>query len=110
MPGARALLLIVLATLLTVLAGPSAAAYAEAADADTASVTGIAPNGDDATARTGHSVLPLPPMAHSPVPADRITLHGPGRADTVTQAGAEVAHEPVTTSWQGRGPPASRLD
>lgn len=63
MPRPRALLLVLLVALLTALAGPSAAASAatsDAADTCATSVTGIAPNGDEATLRAGHPVPQLP--------------------------------------------------
>lgn len=101
MPGARTLLLLVLATLLTVLAGPSAAVYAEPSDADTASVTGIAPNGDDATARVGQPTQPVP----SVLPGERVTLSVPVRVHATVQTPLTVILTATSVSQQDRAPP-----
>ncbi|MGH4024615.1 MAG: hypothetical protein ACRDRV_08525 [Pseudonocardiaceae bacterium] len=99
MPGARTLLLIVLATLLTALAGPSAAVYAAPTDADRASVTGIAPNGDDATVRADQ---PVP----SVLPGEQVALGVPVGGHAGVQAPLQVILATTSSSHRDRAPPA----
>lgn len=101
MPGARALLLIVLAALLTVLAGPSAAAFATPSDPVAPSVTGIAPNGDDAAPRVSHPGTPVPDGP----PGERNTPRTPGRAHATAPTALAVSSDDPATAQQDRAPP-----
>lgn len=102
MPGARALLLLTLAALLTVLAGPSAAAYAEPTDGHVASIAGIAPNGDHATARGQPVPVPVPPA----VPGEHVTLIPPVRTDVVAPTEPSMIPGAPDCAQRGRAPPA----
>jgi hypothetical protein len=91
-----------LAALLSVLAGPSAAAaYTEPTDGHGASIAGIAPNGDHATARTGH-LVPVP----SAVPGERVTLDLPVRTDVVAPTEPSMIPGAPDCAQRGRAPPA----
>lgn len=105
MSRTRALLLVVLTAVLTALAGPSAAAHVDPSDVPTASVLGVAPNGDDAIARAGHLVHPVPPTVASTVPGGGRTRTAPVRPEITVQSAHRLSSDAGATSRHDRAPP-----
>jgi hypothetical protein len=102
------LFLVMLAALLTVLAGPCAAAQADPATGPAPSVQGISPNGEDAiaTLKTGQAQLSPAPLTVVAVPAGQVLLPGPHRAGVTAEATPRLAPAPAVAACQSRAPPA----